>query len=213
MNFQTMLCKFSDGHYRHSGDFLEDMKLVFSNAEEYNPPDSPELSCLLKTERVFVDLLGQLLPGLTYFRRHKRACRNRGEEEEEEEAAPEEPGRAARQGRPRGNKRQEYGDGLRKSGQRGRRSEEEESSCEEEEEEEDGGLRKSRRAAVLGQRKNYCEVESDSDREEAVSHRKRGRGRPPRDSRQNHTRCLAEAGDGKWRRASLRHSKRQKPSL
>ncbi|XP_023663028.1 tyrosine-protein kinase BAZ1B-like isoform X2 [Paramormyrops kingsleyae] len=209
MNFQTMLCKFSDGHYRHSGDFLEDMKLVFSNAEEYNPPDSPVLSCLLKTERVFMDLLAQLLPGLAYFRRHKRACRNRGDEEEAE-AAPEEPGRAARPGRPSGNKRQEYGDGLRKSGQRDLRSEEEESSCEEEE---DGGLRKSRRAAVLGQRKNYREVESDSDREEAVVYRKRGRGRPRRDSRQDHTRCFAEAGDGKGGGASLRHSKRQKPSL
>uniref|UniRef100_A0A3B4WIU9 Bromo domain-containing protein n=1 Tax=Seriola lalandi dorsalis TaxID=1841481 RepID=A0A3B4WIU9_SERLL len=36
MDFQTMLGKFSQGSYRHAQDFLEDIKLVFSNAEEYN---------------------------------------------------------------------------------------------------------------------------------------------------------------------------------
>uniref|UniRef100_A0A8C9SPG7 Tyrosine-protein kinase BAZ1B n=1 Tax=Scleropages formosus TaxID=113540 RepID=A0A8C9SPG7_SCLFO len=71
MDFQTMLRKFSDGQYRHGGDFLEDMKLVFSNAEEYNQPGSTVLSCLAKTEQTFVDLLHKLVPGLSYVRKRQ----------------------------------------------------------------------------------------------------------------------------------------------
>uniref|UniRef100_A0A8C6U600 Tyrosine-protein kinase BAZ1B n=1 Tax=Neogobius melanostomus TaxID=47308 RepID=A0A8C6U600_9GOBI len=36
MDFQTMLGKFGEGSYRNAQDFVEDVKLVFSNAEEYN---------------------------------------------------------------------------------------------------------------------------------------------------------------------------------
>uniref|UniRef100_A0A8C9UZS6 Tyrosine-protein kinase BAZ1B n=1 Tax=Scleropages formosus TaxID=113540 RepID=A0A8C9UZS6_SCLFO len=88
MDFQTMLRKFSDGQYRHGGDFLEDMKLVFSNAEEYNQPGSTVLSCLAKTEQTFVDLLHKLVPGLSYVRRRprKRPVSEAESEEEQEEA-------------------------------------------------------------------------------------------------------------------------------
>uniref|UniRef100_A0A674A330 Tyrosine-protein kinase BAZ1B n=1 Tax=Salmo trutta TaxID=8032 RepID=A0A674A330_SALTR len=72
MDFQTMLAKFSEGQYRHAQDFLEDVKLVFSNAEEYNQPGSSVLSCMAKTEQSFTELLHKLLPGLSYLRRRQR---------------------------------------------------------------------------------------------------------------------------------------------
>uniref|UniRef100_A0A667YNJ2 Tyrosine-protein kinase BAZ1B n=1 Tax=Myripristis murdjan TaxID=586833 RepID=A0A667YNJ2_9TELE len=70
MDFQTMQGKFSQGSYRHAQDFLEDMKLVFSNAEEYNQEGSPVLACMTKTEQSLTELLHKLLPGLSYLRRH-----------------------------------------------------------------------------------------------------------------------------------------------
>uniref|UniRef100_A0A3B4VEJ2 Tyrosine-protein kinase BAZ1B n=1 Tax=Seriola dumerili TaxID=41447 RepID=A0A3B4VEJ2_SERDU len=72
MDFQTMLGKFSQGSYRHAQDFLEDIKLVFSNAEEYNQQGSTVLSCMVKTEQTFTELLQKLLPGLSYLRRRSR---------------------------------------------------------------------------------------------------------------------------------------------
>ncbi|KAF7665563.1 hypothetical protein LDENG_00138350 [Lucifuga dentata] len=72
MDFQTMLGKFSKGSYRHAQDFLQDIKLVFSNAEEYNQEGSLVLSCMAKTEQSFTELLQKLLPGLNYLRRHTR---------------------------------------------------------------------------------------------------------------------------------------------
>uniref|UniRef100_A0A3Q3ILP9 Tyrosine-protein kinase BAZ1B n=1 Tax=Monopterus albus TaxID=43700 RepID=A0A3Q3ILP9_MONAL len=72
MDFQTMLGKFSQGSYRHAQDFLEDMKLVFSNAEEYNQQGSTVLSCMVKTEQTFTELLQKLLPGLSYLRRRSQ---------------------------------------------------------------------------------------------------------------------------------------------
>uniref|UniRef100_A0A8C5FXC1 Bromodomain adjacent to zinc finger domain, 1B n=1 Tax=Gadus morhua TaxID=8049 RepID=A0A8C5FXC1_GADMO len=72
MDFQTMLGKFSQGSYRHAQDFLEDLKLVFSNAEEYNQNSSPVLACMAKTEQSFTELLHKLLPGLSYLRRRSR---------------------------------------------------------------------------------------------------------------------------------------------
>uniref|UniRef100_A0A671X536 Tyrosine-protein kinase BAZ1B n=1 Tax=Sparus aurata TaxID=8175 RepID=A0A671X536_SPAAU len=72
MDFQTMLGKFSQGSYRHAQDFLEDIKLVFSNAEEYNQQGSTVLSCMVKTEQSFTELLQKLLPGLSYLRRRSR---------------------------------------------------------------------------------------------------------------------------------------------
>uniref|UniRef100_A0A665TDK6 Tyrosine-protein kinase BAZ1B n=1 Tax=Echeneis naucrates TaxID=173247 RepID=A0A665TDK6_ECHNA len=87
MDFQTMLGKFSQGSYRHANDFLEDMKLVFSNAEEYNQQGSTVLSCMVKTEQTFTELLQKLLPGLSYLRRRsrKRVSQAPGTSEEEEE--------------------------------------------------------------------------------------------------------------------------------
>uniref|UniRef100_A0A8C5N773 Tyrosine-protein kinase BAZ1B n=1 Tax=Gouania willdenowi TaxID=441366 RepID=A0A8C5N773_GOUWI len=72
MDFQTMMEKFSQRSYRHVQDFLEDMKLVFSNAEEYNQQGSTVLSCMEKTEQTFIELLQKLLPTLSYLRRHSR---------------------------------------------------------------------------------------------------------------------------------------------
>uniref|UniRef100_A0A8C7JPL5 Tyrosine-protein kinase BAZ1B n=1 Tax=Oncorhynchus kisutch TaxID=8019 RepID=A0A8C7JPL5_ONCKI len=72
MDFQTIQAKFSEGQYRHAQDFLEDVKLVFSNAEEYNQTGSSVLSCMAKTEQSFTELLHKLLPGLSYLRRRQR---------------------------------------------------------------------------------------------------------------------------------------------
>ncbi|KAG7272508.1 hypothetical protein CRUP_005980 [Coryphaenoides rupestris] len=57
MDFQTMLGKFSQGTYRHAQDFMEDLKLVFSNGEEYNQDSSPAVGplvpcCLLSAPSV-----------------------------------------------------------------------------------------------------------------------------------------------------------------
>uniref|UniRef100_A0A4W5R2B3 Tyrosine-protein kinase BAZ1B n=1 Tax=Hucho hucho TaxID=62062 RepID=A0A4W5R2B3_9TELE len=73
MDFQTIQAKFSEGQYRHAQDFLEDVKLVFSNAEEYNQPGSSVLSCMAKTEQSFTELLHKLLPGLSYLRRRHQS--------------------------------------------------------------------------------------------------------------------------------------------
>uniref|UniRef100_A0A4W5K6K3 Tyrosine-protein kinase BAZ1B n=1 Tax=Hucho hucho TaxID=62062 RepID=A0A4W5K6K3_9TELE len=73
MDFQTMQAKFSEGQYRHAQDFLEDVKLVFSNAEEYNQMGSSVLSCMAKTEQSFTQLLHKLLPGLGYLRRRHQS--------------------------------------------------------------------------------------------------------------------------------------------
>uniref|UniRef100_A0A4W5R2C3 Tyrosine-protein kinase BAZ1B n=1 Tax=Hucho hucho TaxID=62062 RepID=A0A4W5R2C3_9TELE len=94
MDFQTIQAKFSEGQYRHAQDFLEDVKLVFSNAEEYNQPGSSVLSCMAKTEQSFTELLHKLLPGLSYLRRRQRKRVSRtpqvseDDEEEEEEETP-----------------------------------------------------------------------------------------------------------------------------
>uniref|UniRef100_A0A3P9PZA9 Tyrosine-protein kinase BAZ1B n=1 Tax=Poecilia reticulata TaxID=8081 RepID=A0A3P9PZA9_POERE len=74
MDFQTMLGKFVQGSYRHAQDFLEDMKLVFSNAEEYNQQGSTVLSCMGKTEQTLTELIQKLLPGISYLRR-KSLCK------------------------------------------------------------------------------------------------------------------------------------------
>uniref|UniRef100_A0A674DBB9 Tyrosine-protein kinase BAZ1B n=1 Tax=Salmo trutta TaxID=8032 RepID=A0A674DBB9_SALTR len=88
MDFQTMQAKFSKGQYRHAQDFLEDVKLVFSNAEEYNQTGSSVLSCMAKTEQSFTQLLHKLLPGLGYLRRRQRKRVSRTPQDEEEEETP-----------------------------------------------------------------------------------------------------------------------------
>uniref|UniRef100_A0A673JPF7 Tyrosine-protein kinase BAZ1B n=1 Tax=Sinocyclocheilus rhinocerous TaxID=307959 RepID=A0A673JPF7_9TELE len=76
MDFTTMQDKFKSSQYHNASDFLEDVKLVFSNAEEYNEPDSDVLTCMACTEQAFIELLQKSLPGIGYLRRRtrKRPC-------------------------------------------------------------------------------------------------------------------------------------------
>lgn len=198
MDFQSMLGKFSQGLYRHGHDFLEDMKLVFSNAEEYNQQGSTVLSCMVKTEQTFIELLQKLVPGLSYLRRR---CRKRvtqapvtseeEEEENDEEQQEEEP-----------KKRMQNGKSSRKkarSSQR-RKVEGSESEEEEEEEEEDSGRRRSKRASSSSGRKDYREVNSDGEQDGRRT-RQRGGGGDARGASSDEDRSNQQ-----------RHSKRQKRS-
>uniref|UniRef100_A0A8C7DLV3 Tyrosine-protein kinase BAZ1B n=1 Tax=Oncorhynchus kisutch TaxID=8019 RepID=A0A8C7DLV3_ONCKI len=183
MDFQSMQAKFSEGQYRHAQDFLEDVKLVFSNAEEYNQTGSSVLSCMAKTEQSFTQLLHKLLPGLGYLRRRQRKRVSRTPQDEEEEETPKVrkmPNGKGKVGRPR------------KVVVEQRRKEEEES------EEEGSVKRKSKRAAAAtSSRRDYREQESDG--EEGGNRRTRQRG--------------GDGGDtDEENGASHRHSKRQKRS-
>uniref|UniRef100_A0A8C1UKN9 Tyrosine-protein kinase BAZ1B n=1 Tax=Cyprinus carpio TaxID=7962 RepID=A0A8C1UKN9_CYPCA len=73
MDFTTMQDKFKSSQYQSASDFLEDVKLIFSNAEEYNQPDSDVMTCVARTEQAFIELLQKSLPGIGYLRR--RACK------------------------------------------------------------------------------------------------------------------------------------------
>lgn len=160
MDLQTMLGKFSRGSYRHCQDFLEDMKLVFSNAEEYNHEGSNVLSCLVKTEQTFVELLQKLLPSLTYLRRRSRKRIRHPpstSEEEEEEPKKLQNGKSKRSGRNGPNCRD------------GESEEEEEAECE-------GGRRRrrsKRTSATSG--KDYREQNSDGECDTRGRRRKGGR--------------------------------------
>ncbi|XP_052008619.1 tyrosine-protein kinase BAZ1B-like isoform X1 [Xyrauchen texanus] len=72
MDFTTMQNKFTSHQYRNVQDFLEDMKLIFSNAEEYNQPRSNVLSCMERTEQAFIELLQKCIHGVSYMRRRTR---------------------------------------------------------------------------------------------------------------------------------------------
>ncbi|XP_044139844.1 tyrosine-protein kinase BAZ1B isoform X1 [Bufo gargarizans] len=72
MDFQTMQSKCSCGNYQTVQEFLNDLKLVFGNAEMYYEPGSQQISCLEKTEQCVKDLLGKHLPGHPYQRRHRK---------------------------------------------------------------------------------------------------------------------------------------------
>lgn len=146
MDFQTMQAKFSEGQYRHAQDFLEDVKLVFSNAEEYNQTGSSVLSCMAKTEQSFTQLLHKLLPGLGYLRRRQRKRVSRTPQDEEEEETP---------------KVRKMQNGKGKVG-RPRKAVVEQRRREEEESEEEGSAkRKSKRASSC--RRDYREQESDGE--------------------------------------------------
>uniref|UniRef100_A0A673JQ39 Tyrosine-protein kinase BAZ1B n=1 Tax=Sinocyclocheilus rhinocerous TaxID=307959 RepID=A0A673JQ39_9TELE len=84
MDFTTMQDKFKSSQYHNASDFLEDVKLVFSNAEEYNEPDSDVLTCMACTEQAFIELLQKSLPGIGYLRRRTRKRPATHSEEEEE---------------------------------------------------------------------------------------------------------------------------------
>uniref|UniRef100_A0A4W3IJB7 Tyrosine-protein kinase BAZ1B n=1 Tax=Callorhinchus milii TaxID=7868 RepID=A0A4W3IJB7_CALMI len=68
MDLQTMQSKCTWGGYKSVEDFLEDIMLVFGNAEQYNEEGSQVLVCLEKTERCFASMLQKRLPGYTYKR-------------------------------------------------------------------------------------------------------------------------------------------------
>uniref|UniRef100_A0A674DBT4 Tyrosine-protein kinase BAZ1B n=1 Tax=Salmo trutta TaxID=8032 RepID=A0A674DBT4_SALTR len=158
MDFQTMQAKFSKGQYRHAQDFLEDVKLVFSNAEEYNQTGSSVLSCMAKTEQSFTQLLHKLLPGLGYLRRRQRKRVSRTPQDEEEEETP---------------KVRKMQNGKGKVG-RPRKAVVEQRRKEEESEKEGSVKRKSKRAMATSSRRDYREQESDG--EEGDNRRTRQRG-------------------------------------
>lgn len=72
MDFQTMQSKCSCGNYQTVQEFVNDLKLVFGNAELYYESESQQLSCLEKTEQCARDLLIKHLPGHMYQRRHRK---------------------------------------------------------------------------------------------------------------------------------------------
>ncbi|XP_063812221.1 tyrosine-protein kinase BAZ1B [Pseudophryne corroboree] len=72
MDFQTMQSKCSCGNYQTVQEFLNDLKLVFGNAEQYYEPGAQQISCLEKTEQCVRDLLSKHLPGHTYQRKHRK---------------------------------------------------------------------------------------------------------------------------------------------
>uniref|UniRef100_A0A3Q4G7N2 Tyrosine-protein kinase BAZ1B n=1 Tax=Neolamprologus brichardi TaxID=32507 RepID=A0A3Q4G7N2_NEOBR len=211
MDYQTMLGKFSQGSYRHAQDFLEDVKLVFSNAEEYNQQGSTVLSCMVKTEQTFTELLQKLLPGLSYIRRRSRKrvyqapATSEEEEEEEDEEEEEEPKKKMTNGKSH----------ARKTTRNDRRQKDDDSESEEEEEEDDevdgdeeeeddddddDGRRRSKRTSATSGRKDYREQDSDGERETRRTRKRRGRG------------DNEAASSDEDRSNQQRHSKRQKRS-
>ncbi|XP_070825928.1 tyrosine-protein kinase BAZ1B isoform X2 [Chaetodon trifascialis] len=204
MDFQTMLGKFGQGSYRHAQDFLEDIKQVFSNAEEYNQQGSTVLSCMVKTEQTFTELLQKLLPGLSYLRRRSRKRVSRApatseEEDEDEEEEPEE----EEEEEPK--KKMQNGKLNRKKARngRGRRDEGSESEEEDEDEDEDGdnnGRRRSKRTSATSGRKDYREQDSDGERDTRRTRQRGGRGE------------AGGASSDEDQSSQQRHSKRQKRS-
>ncbi|XP_069470886.1 tyrosine-protein kinase BAZ1B [Ambystoma mexicanum] len=88
MDFQTMLSKCTCNKYHTVQEFLADIKLVFNNAELYNPDGAHVLSCLEKTEDCLMTMLQKHLPSHTYQRRKPRrqpAKRHTDTTDEEEE--------------------------------------------------------------------------------------------------------------------------------
>uniref|UniRef100_A0A673LGN3 Tyrosine-protein kinase BAZ1B n=1 Tax=Sinocyclocheilus rhinocerous TaxID=307959 RepID=A0A673LGN3_9TELE len=73
MDFTTMQDKFKSSQYQSASDFLEDVKLIFSNAEEYNQPNSNVLTCMARTEQAFIELVQKSLPGIGYLRRRTKS--------------------------------------------------------------------------------------------------------------------------------------------
>ncbi|XP_058489640.1 tyrosine-protein kinase BAZ1B isoform X2 [Solea solea] len=193
MDFQTMLGKF--GQYRHAQDFLEDVKLVFHNAEEYNQQGSTVLSCMVKTEQTFTELLQKLLPGLSYLRRRSRkrisqtpassSEEEEDEEEEEEEEDEEEP-----------KKKMQNGKSITKKPTHGRGQRDEDSESEEEDEE-DEGKRRSKRTSATSGKKDYREQDSDGERDTRRTRHRGSRGNAKgatsdddRSSQQRHSKRL-----------------------
>ncbi|XP_055082188.1 tyrosine-protein kinase BAZ1B isoform X2 [Periophthalmus magnuspinnatus] len=186
MDFQTMFGKFSDGTYHNTQEFVEDVKLVFSNAEEYNQQGSTVLCCLAKTEQAFTELLQKLLPGINYLRRRSRKRVTKAPEtsdEEEEEEEEEEEDDEEEEEPPRKKMQNGKANGKRS---RGRKREEIES-----EEDEDDDTSKRRSARNSG-KKRYKEQDSDDER----------------DSRRTRKRATRVDASSDEERPNQRHSKR-----
>ncbi|CAK6957791.1 tyrosine-protein kinase BAZ1B isoform X2 [Scomber scombrus] len=203
MDFQTILGKCSQGSYRHAQDFLEDMKLVFSNAEEYNQQGSTVLSCMVKTEQTFTELLQKLLPGLSYLRRRSRKriskapATSEEDEEEDEEEEEEEPKKKMQNGK---SSRKKSGNGRVQRDEESESEEEEEEEGDDDNDEEDDGRRRSKRASASSGKKDYREQDSDGERDTRRTRQRGGRG---------------DAGGGSSddeRSSHQRHSKRLKRS-
>ncbi|KAG2459400.1 tyrosine-protein kinase BAZ1B [Polypterus senegalus] len=173
MDFKTMQTKFTDREYRHPTDFIDDIKLVFSNAEEYNESGSHVLSCLAKTEQCFVDLLHKHLPNQNYLRRRQRkrvseANKHHEEEEEDVDSEKEDTPKAKKRKRRISKLKEKYKD---------------------DEDDSEQGIRKPRQSkrAAAASHKSYIEIDEDDEGEASYSEpevpqkiRKGKRGRPPR---------------------------------
>ncbi|XP_014865151.1 PREDICTED: tyrosine-protein kinase BAZ1B isoform X1 [Poecilia mexicana] len=193
MDFQTMLGKFGQGSYRHAQDFLEDMKLVFSNAEEYNQQGSTVLSCMGKTEQTLTELIQKLLPGTSYLRRRSRKRVNQAppsseeeeEEEDEEEEGDDDEGDCEEQ-EEEPKKKMQNGKSNRKTGRniRGRKAESESEADSEEEEESSRRRRKSKRTSGASGRKDYRELDSDGEQGTRRTRLRGGRGDASSDEEQ-----------------------------
>ncbi|TRY93838.1 hypothetical protein DNTS_023763 [Danionella cerebrum] len=157
MDLGTMQEKFKSSNYHSVTDFLEDMKLIFSNAEEYNQPTSSVLNCMTRTEEAFIELLQKSLPGVSYLRRRmrKRAVTPSEDDDEEEEDEEDETPKKIQNGKQRKapSKRKEEEDSRRK---KTRQRKQADSESDEEEEE---PVRKTRTS-----RRDYKE-ESDNERD------------------------------------------------
>uniref|UniRef100_A0A673JPM1 Tyrosine-protein kinase BAZ1B n=1 Tax=Sinocyclocheilus rhinocerous TaxID=307959 RepID=A0A673JPM1_9TELE len=160
MDFTTMQDKFKSSQYHNASDFLEDVKLVFSNAEEYNEPDSDVLTCMACTEQAFIELLQKSLPGIGYLRRRTRKRPATHSEEEEERGKKIQNGK---QGRASSRQKEddEEDSGRRKTRQSGGEWNQDDSESEEDEEEDESVRRKSKQT----NRKDYQEQDSDSERD------------------------------------------------
>lgn len=205
MDFQTMLGKFSQSSYRHAQDFLEDIKLVFSNAEEYNQQGSTVLSCMVKTEQTFTELLQKLLPGLSYLRRRSRKRVSRAPVTSEEEDEDEEEENEEQEEEPK--KKMQNGKSNRKKARNGRGRRDEESESEEEDEDEDededgdnNGRRRSKRTSATSGKKDYREQDSDGERDTRRTRQRGGRS------------DAGGASSDEDQSSQQRHSKRQKRS-
>lgn len=169
MDFQTMLGKFGQGSYRHCQDFMEDVKLVFSNAEEYNHEGSNVLSCMVKTEQTFVELLQKLLPGLTYLRRRSRKRIRHPPSTSEEEDEEEEPKKL------QNGKSKRRGVRTRQNCTDGESEDEEEAEC-------DAGRRRKSKRTSATSGKDYREQNSDGECDTRGRRRKGGSKAPAESS-------------------------------
>uniref|UniRef100_A0A8C2D1F7 Tyrosine-protein kinase BAZ1B n=1 Tax=Cyprinus carpio TaxID=7962 RepID=A0A8C2D1F7_CYPCA len=161
MDFTTMQDKFNSSQYQSTSDFLEDVKLIFSNAEEYNQPNSNVLTCMTRTEQAFIELVQKSLPGISYMRRRTLKRQAAHSEEDDDEEEEEEEGRKKKQNGKQGRARQKEDD-EEDSGRRKTRQRKQADSESEEDEEEDASVR---RKSKRTNRKDYREQDSDNERD------------------------------------------------